>query len=48
VYKPNPQNWPDYATEMAPMSHIPANDVLKIASWINSLGAKNKVEPNRD
>ena len=20
VYKPNPQNWPDYATEMAPMS----------------------------
>ena len=48
VYKPNPQNWPDYATEMAPMSHIPANDVLKIASWINNLGAKNKVEPNRD
>ena len=48
VYKPNPQNWPDYATEMAPMSHVPANDVLKIASWINSLGAKNKVEPNRD
>ena len=48
VYKPNPQNWPDYATEMAPISHIPANDVLKIASWINGLGAKNKVEPNRD
>ena len=48
VYKPNPQKWPDYATEMAPMSHIPANDVLKIASWINGLGAKNKVEPNRD
>ena len=48
VNKPNPQNWPDYATEMAPMSHIPANDVLKIASWINNLGAKNKVEPNRD
>lgn len=48
VYKPNPQNWPDYATEMAPMSHIPASDVLKIASWINGLGAKNKVEVNRD
>lgn len=48
VYKPNPQNWPDYATEMAPMSHIPANDVLKIASWINGIDAKNKVEPNRD
>lgn len=48
VYKPNPQNWPDYATEMAAMSHIPSNDVLKIASWINNLGAKNKVEINRD
>jgi cytochrome c551/c552 len=48
VYKPNPQNWPDYATEMAPMSHIPASDVLKIASWINGLGAKNKVDVNRD
>lgn len=48
VYKPNPQNWPDYATEMAAMSHIPSIDVLKIASWINNLGAKNKVEINRD
>jgi cytochrome c551/c552 len=37
VYKPKPQNWPDYATEMAPMSHVPAKDVLKIASWINAL-----------
>lgn len=37
VYHPKPQNWPDYATEMAPMSHVPAKDVLKIASWINSL-----------
>ena len=40
VYKPNPQNWPDYATEMAPMSHVPAGDVLKIASWINGLRGK--------
>ena len=46
VYKPNPQNWPDYATEMAPMSHVPAGDVLKIASWIN--GLKNKALLNRD
>lgn len=37
VYKPKPQNWPEYATEMAPMSHVPAKDVLKIASWINQL-----------
>ena len=46
VYKPNPQNWPDYATEMAPMSHVPKADVLKIAGWINGLreteGLKNR------
>ena len=45
VYKPNPQNWPDFATEMAPMSHVPKADVLKIAGWINGLreteGLKN-------
>ncbi len=46
VYKPNPQNWPEYATEMAPMNHVPAADVLKIASWIN--GLKNKALLNRD
>ena len=46
VYKPNPQNWPDYATEMAPMSHVPAVDVLKIASWIN--GLRNKALLNHD
>jgi cytochrome c551/c552 len=46
VYKPNPQNWPDYATEMAPMSHVPAADVLKIASWIN--GLRNKALLNHD
>jgi cytochrome c551/c552 len=48
VYKPNPQNWPDYATEMAPMSHIPANDVLKIAGWINSLDKSKEKLLNRD
>ena len=53
VYKPQPSNWPEYATEMAPMSHVPKEDVLKIAAWINSLGGKkakvdlNKIE-NRD
>jgi cytochrome c551/c552 len=46
VYKPNPQNWPDYATEMAPMSHVPKGDVLKIASWIN--GLRNKALLNHD
>ena len=53
VYKPQPSNWPEYATEMAPMSHVPKEDILKIAAWINSLGGKkakvdlNKIE-NRD
>jgi cytochrome c551/c552 len=53
VYKPEPSNWPEYATEMAPMSHVPKGDVLKIAAWINSLNTKkakadlNKIE-NRD
>jgi len=40
VYKPNPSNWPDYATEMAPMTHVPKADVLKIAGWINGLREK--------
>jgi cytochrome c551/c552 len=47
VYKPNPQNWPDYATEMAPMSHVPKADVLKIAGWINGLREKEGLK-NRD
>ena len=37
VYNPEPQNWPDYATPMAPMPHVPEEDVIKIANWINSL-----------
>ncbi|MHA8055840.1 hypothetical protein VR611_07805 [Aquirufa nivalisilvae] len=50
VYKPNPKNWPDFATEMAPMSHVPAKDVLKIASWINGLTQKKASDAliNRD
>ncbi len=53
VYNPKPENWPDYATAMAPMSHVPKADVLKIAAWINTLDTKkakvdlNKIE-NRD
>ncbi len=37
VYQPVPSNWPGYATPMAPMPHVPEEDVLKIAEWINSL-----------
>jgi cytochrome c551/c552 len=37
IWKPNPKNWPSYATEMAPMPQVPKADGLKIAAWINSL-----------
>ena len=37
IYNPKPQNWPDFATPMAPMPQVPKADALKIASWINSL-----------
>jgi cytochrome c551/c552 len=47
VYHPKPENWPDYATEMASMTHVPKGDVLKIAAWINSLGKKQKTDLNK-
>lgn len=37
IRSPQPQNWPDYATEMPPMSHVPEADLKKIAEYINSL-----------
>ncbi|MBC6366175.1 c-type cytochrome [Algoriphagus sp. AK58] len=37
IYNPQPENWPDYATPMAPMPHVPREEALKIARWINSL-----------
>lgn len=37
IYNPKPENWPDYATPMAPMPHVPKADAEKIAAWINSL-----------
>ncbi|WP_242920629.1 hypothetical protein [Pontibacter liquoris] len=37
IHNPNPQNWPDYATEMPPMPQVPKADAMKIALWINSL-----------
>jgi cytochrome c551/c552/glucose/arabinose dehydrogenase len=37
IYKPEPSNWPNYSTEMAPMPQVKREDGLKIASWINSL-----------
>lgn len=38
--KPQPQNWPDYATPMPPMPQVPTTDAKKIAIWINSLDDK--------
>jgi cytochrome c551/c552 len=37
IYKPQPENWPDYATPMAAMPQVPKEEALKIARWINSL-----------
>lgn len=37
MYKPEPKNWPGYATEMPPMSHVPKGEAELIAAWINSL-----------
>ncbi len=37
IYNPKPGNWPDYATEMAPMPQVPRKDALTIAAYINSL-----------
>jgi cytochrome c551/c552 len=37
IAKPQPKNWPGYATEMAPMPQVSKADGLKIAAWINSL-----------
>ncbi|MEO1013095.1 MAG: c-type cytochrome, partial [Bacteroidota bacterium] len=37
IYNPEPKNWPEYATPMAPMPQVPRDEALKIAAWINAL-----------
>ncbi len=37
IYKPKPENWPDYATPMAAMPQVPKKDALIIAAYINGL-----------
>ncbi|MBL0741504.1 DUF7133 domain-containing protein [Chryseolinea lacunae] len=37
IYNPEPKNWPEHETPMAPMPQVPKGEALKIASWINSL-----------
>lgn len=39
IYKPVPANWPGYPP-MAPMTQVPKDDALKLASYINSLAPK--------
>lgn len=37
IYNPEPKNWPEHETPMAPMPQVPKVEALKIATWINSL-----------
>ena len=37
IKNPQPQNWPEYSTPMAPMPQVSESDARKIANWINSL-----------
>ena len=37
IQKPKPEHWPDYPTQMPPMSQVPYNELRKIAEWIKSL-----------
>jgi len=37
IYNPEPKNWPEHETPMAPMPQVPKDEALKIARWINSL-----------
>ena len=43
IYNPEPKNWPEHETPMAPMPQVPKDEALKIARWINSLNVVAKV-----
>lgn len=40
IKNPQPQNWPEYATEMPPMPQVPKVEAQKIATWIRSLAGE--------
>jgi mono/diheme cytochrome c family protein len=40
IQKPNPSNWPGYATKMPAMAHVPKAELTQIATWIKSLEKK--------
>ncbi|MEO9805905.1 MAG: c-type cytochrome [Reichenbachiella sp.] len=37
IYKPEPENWPDYPAPMIGLPHLDKSELLEIARWINSL-----------
>ena len=39
IYNPQPKNWPEYATPMAPMPQVPKAEAIKIAGWITGLNS---------
>ena len=45
IYNPEPKNWPEHETPMAPMPQVPKDEALKIAAWINSLKPNDKPTP---
>ena len=45
IYNPEPKNWPERETPMAPMPQVPKDEALKIAGWINSLLATEGQKP---
>jgi cytochrome c551/c552 len=45
IYNPEPKNWPEHETPMAPMPQVPKDEALKIASWINSLKVAEAPKP---
>jgi cytochrome c551/c552 len=40
IQKPNPANWPGYATKMPSMAHVAKTELTQIAEWIKSLEKK--------
>jgi cytochrome c551/c552 len=45
IYNPEPKNWPEHETPMAPMPQVPKTEALKIAMWINSLRIEKAPTP---
>ncbi|GAB4050870.1 c-type cytochrome [Spirosoma litoris] len=46
IYTPNPSHWPGYPP-MAPMTQVPKEDAVKLATWINSLDDSPKTSTKK-